>query len=239
MLANVNDLAAMGARPLAIVDTVVGSDEANRAMLEGLHSASRLYDVPVVGGHLTRSDGPPALSAFGVGRANRVLSARHTAAGQSLVLGCCLDGEMRPDFPFFSALDRRGDEMADDVRLLAEIADRGLALAAKDVSMAGIVGSLAMLLEVHRLGVVVDLDLMPIPTGVEIADWLGCFPSYAFLLTTPQENEDACLEAFHARELTAVRLGVLDDTGRIQLRAGGEVKTVFDLGQEAVTYLRR
>ena len=68
VLANVNDLAAMGAVPLAIVDTVVASADVARLALEGMRYAAGLYDVPVVGGHLTLHDGPPAISAFGLGR---------------------------------------------------------------------------------------------------------------------------------------------------------------------------
>ena len=144
---------------------------------------------------------------------------------------------MRPDFPFFSALEQRGDKMAGDVRLLAEIADRGLAVAAKDVSMAGLVGSLAMMLEANRLGATVDLDVLPIPVGVSLSAWLGCFPSYAFLLATPKGREEECLAAFHGRGLTAARIGELDDSGLINLRRGGEVSTAFDLTKESVTYL--
>ena len=43
--------------------------------------------------------------------------------GQSLIVGCCLDGQMRPDFPFFPSFDERGTKLAGDVRLLAEGAD--------------------------------------------------------------------------------------------------------------------
>src|SRR3989440_11049973 len=88
MLTNVNDLAAMGAEPLALVDTIVASEPVARRALEGLRRASELYRVPVVGGHLTISDGPPALSAFGLGRATpgRGLSVRNAAPGQSLLL---------------------------------------------------------------------------------------------------------------------------------------------------------
>jgi len=237
VLANVNDLAAMGARPLAIVDTVVGSDETIRAMLDGLNWAAILYDVPIVGGHLTQTDGPPALSAFATGRANKVLSARHTAVGQSVILGCCLDGVMRADFPFFTAIDNRGDQMAGDVRLLAEIADRGLAVAAKDVSMAGLVGSLAMLLEANSLGATVDLGVMPVPDGVGLAEWLGCFPSYAFLLTSAPDDAEECMAMFHQRGLTAVQIGVVDDSGLVRLRDGAEVHTAFDLVKGSVTHL--
>ena len=237
VLANVNDLAAMGARPVALLDTVVGTEQVAREVLRGMRWAARLYDVPVVGGHLTRTDGPPSLSAFGVGRADRVLSATHTAPGQVLVLGCCLEGRMRPDFLFFPSFDERGERLAGDVRLLADLASSGAAVAAKDVSMAGLVGSLAMLLEPHRLGVVVDLAALPVPSDVLLADWLGCFPCFAFLMTCAPDRVQECLAGFRERGLTAEAIGVLDDSGLVRLAEGDRSATVFDLGSEGVTHL--
>jgi selenophosphate synthetase-related protein len=239
VLANVNDLAAMGARPVALLDTVVGTEALSREVLRGMHWAAGRYDVPIVGGHLTRHDGPPALSAFGIGRAERVLSATAAAAGQVLVLGCCLDGAMRTDFLFFRSFEQRGDRLAGDVRLLAELAAAGAAVAAKDVSMAGLVGSLAMLLEPGRLGATVDLDTVPAPAGVPLADWLSCFPAFAFLLTCPVERVEDCLAAFRSRGLTAAALGTLDDSGQVRLTRSGSSATVFDLTSEGVTNLRR
>ena len=72
---------------------------------------------------------------------------------------------MRTDFPFFRSFDERGDRMAGDVRVLPALAASGACVAAKDVSMAGLVGSLAMLLEWSRLGVTLDLDALPRPAG--------------------------------------------------------------------------
>jgi selenophosphate synthetase-related protein len=238
VLTNVNDLAAMGARPVALLDTVVGPEDVTREVLRGMRWAAARYDVPIVGGHLTRTAGPPALSAFGIGRAGRVLSATAAAAGQVLVLGCCLDGAMREDFPFFRSFEQRGDRLAGDVRLLADLAASGAAVAAKDVSMAGLVGSLAMLLEHGRLGVTVDLDVLPVPDGVPMADWLGCFPAYAFLLTTPPERVADCLAGFADRGLAAAAIGELDGTGEVRLARAGERVTVFDLRREGVTNLR-
>ena len=237
VLANVNDLAAMGARPVAILDTVVGDEATSREVLRGMRWAANLYDVPVVGGHLTRTDGPPSLSAFGIGRADKVLSATHAAAGQVLVLGCCLEGVMRKDFAFFPSFDQRGQKLAGDIRLLADLATDGAAVAAKDVSMAGLVGSLAMLLEAGRLGVTVDLAVLPVPDGVPLADWLGCFPCFSFLLTCPVDRVQDCLAGFRDRGLTAEALGVLDSTGKVRLQRGEDVVTVFDLATEGVTNL--
>ena len=234
---NLNDLAAMGAWPLALVDTVTGPRPVVRRVLEGMRWAAALYDVPVVGGHLTATAGPPSLSAFGLGRAGRPLSARAAAPGQSLVVAACIDGRMRDDFPFFPSFDERGDRLAGDVRLLAEGAAAGWVAAAKDVSMAGLVGSLAMLLECNRLGASLDLDALPVPAGVTLRQWLTCFPCFAFLLCVPAGAEGDCLRAFAGRGLAAAVAGSLDGTGELRLHQAGQTGVAFDLARETVTGL--
>jgi selenophosphate synthetase-related protein len=239
MLTNVNDLAAMGAEPLALVDTIVAPEHVARRVLQGLRLGSALYGVPLVGGHLTISDGPPALSAFGLGRATpgRVLSVRNAAPGQRLLLAACVEGAMRPDFPFFGSFDARGNELAGDVRVMAAVAASGAAVAAKDVSMAGLLGSLGMLLEYGRLGVTVDLDALPHPGGVGLVDWLACFPCLAFLLCAPPGREEDCAAPFHERGLAAAVIGTLDDSGLLRITAGGDTATVLDVRTEPVTGL--
>jgi selenophosphate synthetase-related protein len=238
-VATVNDRAARGARPLAIVDTLVGPAPVCAEILRGMRWAGDRYGVPVVGGHLTESDGPPSLSAFGLGRANAVLSATHTCPGQALIVAACVDGEMRDDFLFFRSFETQGFRLAADVRLLAEIAEAGAAVAAKDVSMAGMIGSLAMLLEANRLGATVDLGAVPVPPGVPLGDWLCCFPSYAFVLTGPADRARECVAMFADHGLSAAVVGELDDSGAVRLAAGDTSATVFDLSAEGITRLAR
>ena len=237
VLANVNDLAAMGAQPSAILDTIVAEEDVARAALEGIAHAARLYNVRVAGGHLTVRGGPPALAAFGIGEASVVLSVRRVEPGLVLLLACCLDGTMRADFPFFASFEQRGERLAGDIRLLAAAAEAGELVAAKDVSMAGLVGSLGMLLEWRRAGAVVDLDALPRPAGVDLAQWLVCFPAYAFLLCAATERADACAARFRERGLTCQRIGTLDSSGLVRLRRGAELATVLDLSREPVTGL--
>lgn len=239
VLANVNDLAAMGAVPLGIVDTIVAGDTVARRVLEGMRYACEIYRVPLLGGHLTRHDGEPSVSAFGVGSTVHPLSVTNARAGQRLVVGCAVEGDMRADFPFFRSFEARADRVAGDVRILAEVADSGVCVAAKDISMAGLVGSLAMLLEHGRFGVTVDLDRLPHPSGVPLDRWLTCFPSFGFLLCVPPDREDACIRPFRERGLTAAVVGELDTSGHIALRRGRDRVTVIDVATTAVTGLRR
>jgi hypothetical protein len=239
VLANVNDLAAMGARPLAIVDTVVGPPDVTRRVLEGLKWAGAAYDVPIVGGHLTEADVAPSLAAFGLGRAETVLSATGAEPGQALLVAGCIEGAMRTDFLFFPSFDERAGKLSGDVRVLHELARSGAAVAAKDVSMAGLVGSLAMLLEANRLGAEVDLEQLPTPAGTSLGDWLSCFPCLVFLVAAPRHRVADCVAGFEERGLVAQQVGVLDGTGLVRLRRGDEAVTVFDLNRESITRLGR
>jgi selenophosphate synthetase-related protein len=237
VLTNVNDLCAMGAWPVAIVDTVVGPEAVARRVLDGLRHGSELYRVPVVGGHLTVRDGPPAVSAFGLGRAGALLSVRAAAAGQTLLVACCLDGTMRPDFPFFSSIAARGGLVADDVRLLPGLAETGACVAAKDVSMAGLLGSLAMLLEYGRLGATVDLDALPRPADVPLPQWVVAFPAFSFLLCAPAGRVEDCRRPFQERGLSCEPVAVLDGSGELRVRLGDADALVLDLNREKVTGL--
>jgi uncharacterized protein len=239
VLTNVNDLAATGALPLGIVDTVIGSEELVRQALRGMRHATSLYGVPVVGGHLTMSPGPPSISAFGVGTATTPLSVTNVVAGQSLLVACALGGEMRTDFPFYRAFDARGERCAGDVRVLADIAESGACVAAKDVSMAGFFGSLSMLLEWGGFGAGVNIEALPKPDDVPLARWLCCFPSFSFLLCVPPGREDECADPFLRRGLQAAIVGTVDDSGTVALEWHGERHPVLDVVADPATGLRR
>lgn len=239
VLTNVNDLAAMGARPLGVVDTIVGSADVAREVLRGMRQASEWYDVPLIGGHLTVHDGAPALSAFGIGQVERALSMTNVAVGQSLIVAAGTAGRMRADFPFFASFAERASRLAGDVRILAAVAESGDCVAAKDVSMAGLVGSLAMLLEWSELGVTIDLEAIPRPPDVGLREWLTCFPAYAFLLCCPPGRETACMSAFAHRGLEAAVVGEIDGSGLLAMRCKDLRATVVDVRVTAITGLVR
>jgi selenophosphate synthetase-related protein len=204
-----------------------------------MRHAAGLYRVPVVGGHLTVQDGPSALSAFGIGELRGpALSSRHVAPGQALMLACCLEGTMRADFPYFSSLAERGERLAEDVRLLPALAEDGVCVAARDVSMAGVLGSLAMLLEPTACGACVDLDALPRPVEVALPTWVTAFPAYGFLLCASADAVATCRARFAARGLVCEVIATIEGGGELRVRGGGEERLVLDLRREPVTGLR-
>lgn len=239
VVTNVNDIAAMGGRPLGLVNTIVGPEAVARRALEGMRFASDLYGVPVVGGHLTVRECVPALSAFIAGRAAAPLSACSIAPNQVVLVACSLEGTMREDFPFFSSVLARGDRVRTDVDLLPRAAEAGLCVAAKDVSMAGLLGSLAMLLEGTGTGVAVDLARIPRPDGVTLVRWLAVFPSFTFLLACSEHQVEGCRRLFHQAGLACEAIGILDASAKLRARLDGDEALLMDLSQEGVTRLAR
>lgn len=239
VLACMNDVAATGGLPVGFVNTVVGPAPVTDEILRGIRDAAGWYDVPIVGGHLTASEGEPALSSFAVGRAERPLSMANVEPGQTILFAGFLDGRMRPDFPFFTSIDRQSHRLARDVRVLHRIASRGLAASAKDVSMAGALGSLAMLLEFRALGAVVDLDRLPVPEATDPLRWLVSFPTYAFFLTAEPGDVDACIAEFEDADLTCVAVGEVGDDTALRLRRADGEAVLLDFADESVTGLWR
>lgn len=236
-----NDLAATGARPLALLDTLVcGSADVAREVLDGLRAGALLYRVPVLGGHTTvEPDQGPALSAFGVGRATSPLRAADAQPGDAVSFVTCLEGEMMGGMggaSFFSHLrGPRRDRAATDLALLPELAEAGEAWAARDVSMPGIVGSLVQMCEsAGRLGCAVDVGAIPVPPGVTLERWLVTFSSYGFLVV----GDPAAIAARAAeRDLACARIATLDATGAVRVVSGDVEALVWDLASEPLTGL--
>jgi selenophosphate synthetase-related protein len=76
-----------------------------------------------------------------------------------------------------STTTRRADELA----ALGGIVAATQPAAAKDVSMAGLVGTLGMLAEASGCGAVLDVADIPKPAAAGTADWLSCFPGFAMI----------------------------------------------------------
>src|SRR6266566_4161381 len=76
VMVNISDVAAMGGRPLAIVNVLWSSGLGKTgAIWDGMSAASKAYGVPIVGGHTTSlKSGSPYLAAAVLGKAKRLIT---------------------------------------------------------------------------------------------------------------------------------------------------------------------
>ena len=180
VLVNVNDLAAMGATPVGLLDALGARDRSFASrVLAGLRRASLAYAVPVLGGH-TQLGVPAALSVTALGRAAHPIRGGGGRPGHRIRLTVDIAGGWRPGYAghqWDSSSHRRTPELR---AMLGSVAVARPA-AAKDVSMAGLVGTLGMLAEASGCQAVLDVAAVPRPAQATVGDWFTCFPGFGML----------------------------------------------------------
>ncbi|MDR7035847.1 AIR synthase-related protein [Methylobacterium sp. BE186] len=229
IMVNLSDVAAMGGRPLAVVDALWSRDAAEAdPILAGLSDAAALYGVPIVGGHTNTRAAADNLAVAVLGRAGpRLLTSFDAAPGDDLVAAIDLRGRFRDPHPYWDAsTGAPGERLRGDLALLPGLAEDGLACAAKDISMAGVVGTALMLLECSNVGGVIDLDAIPKPEHVPLARWLSAFPSFGYLLSVRPDRTPAVLARFAERGIASAALGQLDASRVARVRSSGEAEAV-------------
>jgi uncharacterized protein len=223
VMVNLSDIAAMGGRPLAVVD-ILWTPELEQAtpIWEGITAASQAYGVPVVGGHTTITRlGKSFLAAAVVGRAQHLITSFDAKPGDQLLMAIDLRGQYQGDKPFWNAsVGAPTERLQSDLSILAALAEKRWLGAGKDISNGGIIGTLAMLLQCSNVGAELWLDRVPHPDGVDLARWLISFPSYGFLFSVDPSHAANVTAAFTDRQIACGRVGTITGSKAFVLAYG-------------------
>lgn len=237
VMVNVSDIYAMGGRPLAVVDAIWsrGMDPAAQ-VLEGMAKASQVYGVPIVGGHSNNRSERGQLAVAILGRASKMLTSFNARPGDYLLAACDLRGAYEEPYPYWNASTRApAERLRADLELLPQLAEAGLCDAAKDISMAGMLGTAMMLLECSKSGALIDVAKIPRPDVVKddatFLRWLTAFPSYGFILSVRPRHAGAVMEKFQARGLACTAIGTVNAGSRVELVANEQQATLWDFAE--------
>ncbi|MGR9169056.1 sll0787 family AIR synthase-like protein [Rhizobium sp. KDH_Rht_773_N] len=241
VMVNISDVAAMGGRPLAVVDAVWANGEAGAApVLEGMRAAASTFGVPVVGGHTNIRTDRGQLSVAILGRAKKLLTSFDAKPGDVLIAAIDHRGRYREPFSNWeAATDAPPARLRGDLEILPEIAEAGLALAAKDISQGGIVGTAIMLAECSAVGIDIDVPAIPLPDGVALERWLATFPSFGYLISTAPEKADAVILRFAARNISAAVIGTVKAGSEVAITDGADRIVIRDHAETPLLQLGR
>jgi len=244
VMVNLSDVAAMGGRPIAVVDALwsAGVEQAV-PMLQGMAAAAAAYGVPIVGGHSNQQAARPQLAVAVIGRAQSLLSSFAARPGDTVMMAVDLRGQWEGGYPFWNASTTApAERLRGDLALLPEIAEAGLCEAAKDISMAGVLGTALMLAECSRVGLRIDLAALPHPDGHAhdgdpgaFLRWLQAFPSYGYLLSVSPSAVDAVRARFLARGIACAPIGEVETGSSVWLQRGalsGDLALLWDWARE-------
>ncbi|TCR67881.1 sll0787 family AIR synthase-like protein [Rhizobium sp. BK376] len=241
VMVNISDVVAMGGRPIAVVDAVWSNGEAGAApVLEGMRAAARTFGVPIVGGHTNIRTDRSQLSVAILGRAKKLLTSFDAKPGDVLVAALDHRGRYREPFNNWEvATTAPPARLRGDLEILPGIAEAGLALAAKDISQGGIVGTAIMLAECSGVGIEIDVSAIPLPDGVSLERWLATFPSFGYLIACAPESVGSVIERFSSRDITAAAIGSIVAGSEVAIRAGAQRAVMRDCAESPLLQLGR
>jgi thiamine-monophosphate kinase len=225
--AALSDLAAMAAKPLAVLVALAIPDGLRSDVLEigdGIGDAARVTGARIVGGNLSAA-GELSITTTVLGSAYTVLSRGGAGDGDRLFV----TGQLGGPATAVRALERSGrsaainpairDRFARPMPRIAEgrwLADRGVT-AAIDISD-GLVADAGQLAAASRVHVAIDAERVPRMAGAELDDALTGGEEYELLVTAPASA--LFDESQFAREF-AREFGLsLTEVGRLSRAAG-------------------
>ncbi|MET0949512.1 MAG: sll0787 family AIR synthase-like protein [Pseudomonas sp.] len=238
VMANVSDITAMGGRATAVVNAYWHHDNAAaHELLAGMRAACEAYGLLLAGGHTSLATGnPTALAVAITGIAQTLLSTLHVAPGQVIAMAVDLEGAWHADSAYWKAFEGvPAERLRSKLDVLPRLAEARLLRAAKDISNAGVLGSLLMLLETTGCGATIDLSAMPCPPDADLARWLQVFPSYGFLMTLDKGDWPQVQTAFAFEGVRCERIGEVDGSGVLSVQLDDQRGEFWSLHDQAFT----
>jgi len=194
VLVNVNDIAAMGGKPLAMVNIMsINHEDIYEDLLTGIKDGCLKFGVPMVGGHL-HPDGDcdsVGVAIVGIAQKDKLITSFDAKTGDKVIVAIDLDGKPHEMFSlnWDTTYDKDDQLVRDQITAVQYLAEHDYIKAGKDISNPGILGTLEMLLETSEKGANVNLEDIPKNENMPWNDWLKSYPGSGFVFTA---SEDKC-----------------------------------------------
>ncbi|MFP4698232.1 MAG: AIR synthase family protein [Eubacteriales bacterium] len=231
-----NDLASSGAEPVAVLLTILlpngTSEKELKNIMKDIESTCDLLNIEVIGGHteVTNAVIQPIVSVMGIGKCEKgtLITTSGARAGQDIILTkwagvegtAIIANEKEKELltKYNSDLIGRAKGFKKYLSILEEskIGRRLGATAMHDVTEGGVFGALWELASSSKLGLEVDLDLIPIKQEtIEICEFYGINPykliSSGCLLITIDDGKKL-VETLNKVNIEASIIGKMKDS---------------------------
>jgi putative methanogenesis marker protein 2 len=246
VLVNIHDIAAMGGRPIAMVDIFsISKSTVQELVVKGMHDASAQFGVPIVGGHL-HPDAPYSVidvSILGSAALDSIIYSHTAEAGDSVVAAIDLTGRVHPScsLNWDSVTMKSAGDVRAQIALMEVIGKRHLVTAGKDISNPGLIGTLGMLLEVSGKGAEIDLGLIPKPNlsanNMTFEQWVRMYPGMGFILTAKKGKVPELIGLFAGVGMTAREIGSVNTSRELRITYDGQETQVFDFIDNGIMHL--
>ncbi len=233
VLVNVNDIAAMGGKPLAMVNIMsISNDEIYEELLCGIKDGCLKFGVPMVGGHL-HPDGEVdslGVAIVGIAKKDKLITSFGAEVGDKIIVAIDLDGKPHEMFAlnWDTTYDKDEKLVQDQITAVQYLAEHDYIKSGKDISNPGILGTLEMLLETSDKGAVVNLEDIPKNENMQWDDWLRSYPGSGFVFTASADYCEYIKHYLSRYSIQAEVVGEITDSNSLLLNYKGQQEEVFN-----------
>ena len=243
VLVNVNDIAAMGGKPLGMTNILsINNLEVSKQVIKGICDGAKKFGVPMVGGHM-HPDAPNDsldVSITGIVDKDALITSFGANVGDKVLITIDLDGQQYPTSPLnWDTTSFKDSKIVQaQINMMNVLGSKKLVTAGKDISNPGILGTLGMLLETSNKGATVELTKIPKNENVDWEDWLRVYPGAGFVLTIPPECEKECITLLNKVNMTSAVVGEVISEEKLYLTHKNTKKVLFDFKRNGIVGIR-
>jgi hypothetical protein len=242
VLVNLNDIAAMGGLPLAMVDIIsVQNGKILSNLVRGINDACSKFGVPIVGGHTHPDNEYNAVdvAVLGIAKHSSVIYSHTAEVGDSVIFAIDLDGSIhaKAKYAWDTTTHKPRELLRKQLMVMSELGGKQLVHAGKDISNPGTLGTLGMLLESSKMGAIIQLEQIPYPENndLDFTHWLKMYQGCGFVVTCEPTKAEGIIDIFNTAGITAQVAGEVTKEHKLVLKHQNNVEILFDFEKEKIT----
>lgn len=236
VLVTVNDIQAMGGKPAGVVNVISADRKKARAIIRGMKYAAEKIGINILGGHYHPSNNSLHLSIASIGYAKKIVYSNTAEKGDDILVAMDLNGGIKnfvvPALDSFS--NKNKNTMVKILKIMPSLVEKNLLTSAKDISNAGILGTVAIILELSKKGGIIDSELIPWDPRLPLKKWLRVYPSYGFVITAKPENSHKIIKTFKKNSIACQRIGVVLTGSELKVKWHGIHHKIADWKQKRI-----
>ncbi|MBI5681053.1 MAG: methanogenesis marker 2 protein [Methanobacterium sp.] len=240
VLVNVNDIAAMGGKPIGMTNVIsTPDDEICHQIMEGINDGVKKFGVPMVGGHLHPDTPYNALdvSITGIVGKDEIITSCDANIGDEIIVAIDIDGQLHPKFNLnWDTTTMKSSKLVQaQIDVMNMIGRKKLVTSGKDISNPGTLGTLGMLLETSGVGATVEIEKIPRNETVDWEQWLKLYPGAGFVLTARSKTAPECIELLKEVNITAAVVGNIIEERKFYITHKNQKEVLFDFKKDGIT----
>lgn len=233
ILVSVDDIYACGGIPIAASIILSYADfNKGKEILAGLCEASKKFKVPIIRGHTNTLGKTYELSSTMIGeiRKEHYISAKNAKVNDDIILAVDFDGKIgkASKYYFDTTTYKTSEAVLQKRKVMNIIAEKHLAHSSKDISNAGIFGTILQLIKYSSVGADVNINQIQIPPTLKTLNYtlemyIKMYLTTSFIMTAPEDKSHKLMNILEKYGLNANIIGkIIKEKNLLKINDGNK-----------------